>query len=469
VMGRGKLDIRGASKLAWSRAAEGVPAASTTITLRQDPIGWRVGDEIVVTPTVPTTEADFSTAYDYATVRAVEGRVVTLSAPTKFAHPRIGIGGGLGPEVLNLTRNVRIEGRPGGRTHLFIRTSVPQSIRYSAIRFVGPRKSGQLVAGRYGLHFHLSGNAARGSLVDGVVIRDAGNHAFVPHTSHGITFRNCISHNTTEDAYWWDVPDDTDDVVYDRCVASLVQIPHGLEGFHTLSGFRLNRGRGLAALGCVAVGIQGGKNSNGYHWPSQANSSEGVWLFEDCVSHNNRSLGAYIWQNTSKIHPVTRMICYHNGISGILHGAYKNPYRYEECIFYGNGQFAIILHAVSTDEIPLRFVDVVCDQAGSSERCVATANHVFPPPIPTKFERCDFRGSATSAIGFFAENNADQIDFSDCTYAGNEFFLADSISASTYIRVFGPAVEGDGSIALRRSDQPGGELFPNWNAKVYDI
>ena len=52
----------------------------------------------------------------------------------------------------------------------------PQALAHTEIRHVAPG-----AIGRYGLHFHLCADGSRGSVVEGVVIRDAESHAFVPH------------------------------------------------------------------------------------------------------------------------------------------------------------------------------------------------------------------------------------------------------------------------------------------------
>src|SRR3989338_10373715 len=68
----------------------------------------------------------------------------------------------------------------------------------------GEGRGSDFVLGRYALHFHMSGENNRGVVVEGVVARDIGSHAFVPHASHGITFRDTLSYNTAETPYWWD-------------------------------------------------------------------------------------------------------------------------------------------------------------------------------------------------------------------------------------------------------------------------
>ncbi len=209
----GIVDIAGTPRRAWARTVTSVPAGVSSITLQVDPVGWQVGDELAIAPTLGTDSSNHHDAYDYARVTSVSGSTVGLSAPTKFAHPAVDVGNGvvIAPEVLNLTRNVNIEGTPGGRAHvIFVHSGRPQQMSYFGTRWVGPRQAtGELdftagVLGRYGVHFHMVGDASRGSRLVGGVVRDAGGHAFVAHESHGISFTSCISHNTFDDAYWYD-------------------------------------------------------------------------------------------------------------------------------------------------------------------------------------------------------------------------------------------------------------------------
>ena len=203
VMKAGKLEAKGARKVPWMRA-EAVSAGATELHLSSDPTGWRKGDEVAITPTLPPTDPAFATS-EVARIQSVQGRTVVLASAVSYAHPSVsGPLGEFGPEILNVTRNVRIEGTPGGRSHMFLRPNRPQTISNVAVRYMGPRKNGHSVLGRYGIHFHMAEDGTRGSTLTGVVVRDCNSHAFVPHFSFGITFRECISFNTVSDAYWWD-------------------------------------------------------------------------------------------------------------------------------------------------------------------------------------------------------------------------------------------------------------------------
>lgn len=466
VIDAGVLDLAGSRKLAWTRTANEIRAGATTIRLREDPTGWRAGDELVLTPTLSPTRPDHHLAYDSVTVKAIDGRTVKLSAPTRFAHPRVTVGRGhvLTAEVLNLTRNVGIEGTADGRAHVFIRSRRAQKIRNVSVRYMGPRQLHDEystgVLGRYPLHFHDCENGSRGSIVMGVVARECGNHAFVPHQSHGVRFRDCIAHDVFDDAFWWDpVPAFTDDTVFDQCLASLVRSDPPVRGYR-LTGFQLGAANGNIARGCVAVGVQGNSTAAGFVWPE---STAGSWTFQDCVAHNNNVHGIFVWQNNGLAHPITRFVGYHNGGAGISHGAYKNGYHYSDSILFANARSSLELHALSRADRQLTFRNLFMDQGDLTPHCVVTAEHGLPAELPVLFQGCDLRGHTHSAFAFLADaTNPEFFDIFDCTFEGNEFWLGDDIHADSLIHVR-DAVHGD--IQLRPVDQPG-QPRPKWNASV---
>lgn len=358
----GQLDIAGSTKTAWTHAAGSVAKGATQIQLESAPVGWQVGDTVSIVPSEPITIGVNSwNGFDLATITAISGATVTLSAPTLYAHPAV-----TNPfdnaiytaEVLNLSRNVRIEGTPGKRAHVFIRSTLPQSIRYADLRYLAPRKPTSdgytaSITGRYGLHFHHNLDGSRGSLVEGVVVRDSGGHAFVPHASHGITFKDTISYSTYDEAYWWDAPpcnvgcaqvtiNDSHDITIDHAVAARVLTHPNFRGYR-LAGFVLGKGDGLSLRNSVAVGVQGNTDASGYEWPEVG---QAVWLFENNVAHNNKVDGIFTWQNNDAAHTITDFVAYHNGEAGIDHGAYRNAYQYKDIYLLGNGT-AFISRAAS--------------------------------------------------------------------------------------------------------------------------
>lgn len=333
----GVVDAQGTERAGWKRAGD-------------DPT-WLDTDELVQ---APIAKGDFTTFAPHRKGAAVP----SVAGPN----------GPVYTEVLNLTRNVWIEGTPTGRAHIiFLHCMEPQTLRHVGIRYMGPRKetgdtyrSGTStlpitagVTGRYGLHFHHCGEGSRGSLVEGVVIRDGGFRAFVPHTSHGITFRDCIAYDVFDDGYWWDPDEVTNDLVYDHCAAMMVRSDPDFRGYST-SGFLLGEGVNMTARDCVAVGVRSKSvNSGAFHWPSKANHGDNVWTFEDCVAHNNRDAGFGIWQNDHNPHVVVRPLAYHNGI-GINHGAYVNTYRYADGYTFGN-TIELVQHALGSSYENMQF------------------------------------------------------------------------------------------------------------------
>jgi hypothetical protein len=487
VMDHGRLRIEGSSKLAWTRTARGVSAGARTLELQADPIGWRVGDQLVLTPTESPSVAWYYTHYDYARIASISGRTITLSRSTRYAHPAVEVKPGVvfTPEVLNLTRNVRIEGTRRGRAHIFIHSMHAQTIRHASIRNMGPRQGSgdrtHRVLGRYGLHFHHCKGGSRGSVVTGVVVSRCGSSAFVPHLSHGITFKDCISHNTVEDAYWWDPPSPTNDfldsfsndIVYKRCVASLVWgSPAGEtpEPGSRRTGFFLGADGPIpselpvnSCVGCVAVGVRSVKDASGFHWPEE---SQGVWHFEDNVAHNSTRHGIFVWQNDDRVHTISRFLGYHNGGSGISHGAYRNRYNYQDCILYANREASIYLHALSRGTHRLAFRRVRCDGAGLGPEAVLTTLHNIQEDTPTLFENCEFLGyTGLGAVVAKSAQYGDFIDFLNCTFSGNEFWIGSAVPPETTLRVQ-DALHSTSEI--RRNDQPGTPR-PEWNASLTEL
>jgi hypothetical protein len=365
VIDSGVLKISGTPKRAWTRVYGSVAQGAKTMWLLEDPTGWRVGDEVAITPTLHPSEGGHAQAFDVARITAVKGRSVTLSKPTTFAHPEVSLGPNktLTAEVLNLTRNVNIEGTRGGRTHIFTRSHKPQTIKYLGVRHMGPRqrdKKGpehtKVVVGRWPVHFHHAMGGSRGSIVQGVVAREVGSHAYVTHMSHGVKFRSCIAYDVLEDPYWWDKFDKTNDTVVDSCVAAKVD-SDSKDQLGTIYGFVLGLGSGNVARNCVATGIMGTPRTDtgGYGWLEK---NGGKWIFEDNVSHNNLNDGLFNWLNSGDVHSVARFITYRNGRAGLEVGAYENRHQFEECISTEN-RYSVILHAVSKGTPPLLFNNCV--------------------------------------------------------------------------------------------------------------
>lgn len=418
VTGAGKLDILGAEKKPWTRTTGSVNIGATSFTV-VDATGWRVGDEVVIVPT--DTPGLFNTDYIDATdtlidhyfvkferriITAINGNTISFVSPLQYQHLSISssIQSSLGnssrtwtPEVANLSRNARIEGTITGRSHIFIRSSVPQNIRYLQGRFLGPRKKEAgarrptLIAGRYGLHFHHCYDGSRGSMVYGCAFFEIGNRCYVPHVSHGVTMNNNVSFDTLEQAFWWDFQEVTHDCTWDDNLIAAARL-NGVD--KRCSGMILQMGDGNVARRNVAVYANSGDNHNGgaaFLWEAD---TEGVWVFEDNMAHSCTQ-GILVWQNTSNNHTVINYDSY-NCHEGISHGAYGNSYTYRGGHHYNS---VIFNKASSTNTSGVVFQDIFCDAAGT-RFCGVTIDSPIPShPVSTnKWINCVFRNYTVAPI-----------------------------------------------------------------------
>lgn len=253
----------------------------------------------------------------------------------------------IGDETIqNLERDINIDNV--GRL-MFHEGAAPPNIRYVSVT-----NSGVLgVEGFYCFHFHLNGPSTVGGLLEGTVVENCANHAYVPHGSDGITFKDTIAFNTVSDAYWWDPGqdiNDPDNIVYDHALAHTVRSsreaggPRG--GHHRNSAFALRGGVGHEVTNSAAINISGGADCSGFHWP-ESTGSPAVWLFEDNISFSENCNGIFVWQNDDEPHVITNFIG-----SKIHHGAYRNAYLYENVTVP-----ALELNATSREGLQLRFIN----------------------------------------------------------------------------------------------------------------
>jgi len=434
VMGSGKLDIAGTPRSGWLRSAAGLAAGATTITLESAPFGWAPGDEVLVVPTAPGDEDGF----EVRTIASVSGAAVTLASGLGRAHPAAG---GLTPEIASLTRNVQIGGTPDGRSHIFIRSTTPQLVRHALIRYTGPRRTDTFVLGRYSLHFHHCHDGSRGSIVEGVVVRDGGSHGYVPHGSNGITIHDSIAYTMNEAPFWWDPPAMRDDVhqssfdsVWEHdLVADVVPGPGPTQP--RIGGYILGLGDPAGAVSntltdSVAVGVRGGRFANGFQWPEAGQG--GVWAFTSNVAHNNVA-AVFVWQNDNSPHQVVGLRAYHNA-TGIHHGAYINEYHYDGLVLAGQSDVAVEMLAVSRGRgIALTNFTVSDTPVG-----LKISHHNLPPENPALLRNWTMSSVATPVL-VDESANPGMFDLVDFTIGGRALACSDitvtAMHAESVIRV----------------------------------
>lgn len=450
VMTMGKLSIRGASKTPWTRLAGSASPGESSITLQAPPVGWEVGDEIVVVPTeTPGNDVDWSDAEQKVTdpfhakferrfITGLEGATVSFDAPLEHAHDEVVAFEGARKwtaEVANLSRNTHVEGTEGGRAHIFIHSMVPQAVAYLEGRHLGPRQiregssRPQLVLGRYGLHFHHCSSGSRGSWVHGAAFHDIGNRVYVPHESDGVTMRNNVSFNSMEAAFWWDFQEISHDVLYENNLLALVSM-NGVDGAQT--GMMLNMGDGNIARDNVAVYASGGDyhNKGAFEWNA---NSEGIWTFENNLAHSGAA-GIFVWQNTSFNHVIKDFESYNNRL-GIMHGAYGNSYTYVGGYHYNS---PVEVEATSGNSNGVVFDSITFDAAGG-DYPVLLHDSPIPAGETNKWLRCKFVDYSAAGVRVYSGaqfgekddqgNQIKQAKFADliaCEFSGEPYVLDQS-------------------------------------------
>lgn len=430
VMGNGQLDISGEAKTAWTNSIAGLKRGDTKIPVNESN-NWKTGDELVISRTAKGATDD-----DVVKILSIANNVITTDKPLLYDHPVLThpeTGDLCWPEVINLTRNIRIEGTQKGMSHIFIMSMMMQNIMYCQVRYMGPRKntSGgtekEPVKGRYGIHFHHCMDSNVGMCMEGNVARNCNNHAFVTHMSNGICWCYNIVYDALETGFWSDIGDATHGIEYDHNIVGKISYVPGsmtLEDATTPSfgagGFILGMGDGNSCHDNVCFGIISQLGIDGvgvYQW---RNNNESTWFFKNNIAHNCSS-ALDIWQNTAENHTLEGLIAYYCTSGGRL-GAYSNVYRYVNCIFY---ESPLLVRHGSLTSLRARFEGLTIINGGpgygdyeginagiiQSGSPVDTIGELKSPPVlyrNCKLINCDF----VLAGG----EKAHWADFVDCTF-----------------------------------------------------
>lgn len=424
VRGNGILDLVGAPRTLWTNLTSGVLKGAKSILVK-DATAWRVGDELCIAPTTPITDKNFYKGFDYVSIQKIVKKVIYLDKPLEFDHPAAvhpNNGNTFYAEVINTTSNVRIEGTPTGRAHINIMAEGACTISNVTIRHMGPQINGEVVKGRYPLHFHMNGNSMAGTILRNVLIMDSGGHAFVTHASHGIKMIGCATLRVQNHAYWWDTPvnnstdpsNNSNNISYIRCLAA--QTMQGARPFYRLSDFFLGSGTGNMICKCVGVGNNGDKGSAMINYPESSNMMDNNWIDEDNIAHNIRSNGMMNWQNDDTDHQIKRFTAYNCGLIGIEQGAYTNGYKFDNIQLFGNGLGIKLYSLPSPNGIPDQWGYIVHFKDVDSADGLLIVPHTLVGKGRTLFLNCKFSSVEVKELPRVVDRIVPGLfDFVDCS------------------------------------------------------
>lgn len=406
ILGNGQLDWVGDKKTSWTNAIGSIVKGTTTIVV-QDATGWNIGDEIVIVPTEkPGNNIDWNDAtnqpidpmigkFERRNIARISGNQISFTSPLVYDHLSVTspvAGKTWTAEVENLTRSIVTQGTAKGRSHIFIMSNKPHVVKYTEGRWLGPRipgrRAGSLVTGRYGMHFHHCEFGSDGTIVEGNAFHDIGNRVYVPHVSHGITFRDNVAHDSQESPYFWDFQDVTHNLLYDHNIASLRRY-NGEAG--SVTGFELGQGDNIRVINNVAVYIHHGDphQQGAFAWNT---NNVAVIIFERNIAHSNTT-GIFVWQNDNANHTIRDYTSYNNEL-GVHHGAYINEYNYINPIFYNS---ILSFEATQGNTNPM-WTNVIADGAGKLPYLVEVLSSPVPAGQSNIFVNPVFAGYTKSAV-----------------------------------------------------------------------
>jgi len=193
-----RLELHGAPMhRTWLKLNREAAVGDTSVQLAEDPQGWHVGDEVIVTGSQQQYKGDtFRNHSDVISteerrITAIDGNTIQLDKALQFAHAG---SGDFRCEVANLSRNVIVESAdPNGvRGHTLFHRFSRGGISYARFAHLGKEN----VLGRYAIHFHLIGDTMRGSSVIGAAIVDSYNRWITIHGADYLVVRDCIGYQS---------------------------------------------------------------------------------------------------------------------------------------------------------------------------------------------------------------------------------------------------------------------------------
>ena len=240
----GPVEIYGAEKTARLALAQHPRAGATTLQFNQTPVGWAVGDEIVITGTQGKTSDEIRT------ITAINGATVSLNQPLQLDH--VAPKADLNVYVANTTRNVEFVSENEAiarRGHVMFMHHLNVDVNYAEfsqlgrtskskplddinfdfenleqeklgndsgapINFTTTEGPGTNSRGRYAVHFHRGGTDPKSTpaKVNGSVVMGSPGWGFVNHSSN-VDMINNVTYGVEGAAYYTEAGDEIGSIV----------------------------------------------------------------------------------------------------------------------------------------------------------------------------------------------------------------------------------------------------------------
>jgi cell surface hyaluronidase len=310
VMNSGTLDLHGASRGAsWIKLGATAEKGSKSITLERAP-GWQVGDRLAIA----SSDYDPKQAEE-AVITAISGATVTLETALKTMH--YGQLQQFGAQVLDeraevalLDRNITIRGDDlssgGYGGHIMVMDSSSAFVGGVELNRMG--QQGKLR--RYPIHFHMQGDAGKGSYLKDSSIHHAFNRCVTVHGTNKLEIKNNAAFDTIGHCYFLEDGAETGNT-FDGNLGFLTRNADKAQallptdtGFPGASTFWItnpaNTYRNNIAAGSEGVGFWYGlpEQPTGPSSPSKIAANANIWPrrtplleFSGNVAHSNNNTG----------------------------------------------------------------------------------------------------------------------------------------------------------------------------------
>ena len=278
IIAQGAVSIYGTQVDSYEALAVQPLAGAQTLTLKAVPIGWKVGDSLVIAATTPGTAQDES-----RTIKAISGNVVTLDHALTYSH--VAPSSTLDVHVANTTRNAVIQSEGSAitdRGHVMFMHDRDVHIAYAGFYSLGRTDKSQPIndpvilsnwtlkpgtgtnpRARYAVHFHRDGVTDDGNpaTIVGSAVVDSPGWGFVNHSSDVDMIDN-VAYKVNGAAFTTEVGDEIGSFVGNMAIGT-TGANEDLESRVAVQDFGFSgegfwfQGPGVKVTGNISAGNQG--------------------------------------------------------------------------------------------------------------------------------------------------------------------------------------------------------------------